>query len=179
MGERRRQKLHDVIYRQPLRHFATLTYLLQQHRIVNYSTLLWLIYRRNRLRFTWKCANNCIIFNAFDENTFPRLPIFRIIATYKRNLALSWEVSSKSDLFWEHKQSKLNPNLKQSTTMSHDEKMTEAKLRHLQKEEERKQAREKERQMEENVLQWIELVVHKRPDRDYESFIRDAVILSQ
>jgi len=63
--------------------------------------------------------------------------------------------------------------------MSHDEKMTEAKLRHLQKEEERKQAREKERQMEENVLQWIELVVHKRPDRDYESFIRDAVILSQ
>ena len=63
--------------------------------------------------------------------------------------------------------------------MSYDEKMTEAKLRHLQKEEERKQQREKERQMEENVLQWIEQVVHKRPDRDYESFIRDAVILSQ
>jgi hypothetical protein len=33
--------------------------------------------------------------------------------------------------------------------------------------------------MEENVLQWIEQVIHKRPDRDYESFIRDAVILSQ
>jgi hypothetical protein len=94
-----------------------------------------------------------------------------------------------------------------------EEHMTEAKLRHLQKEEERKKQKEKDRQMEENVLEWIEKViskkilsltvlqirtiifmrktvyllniskffqvVHKRPDRDYESFIRDAVILSQ
>ena len=38
---------------------------------------------------------------------------------------------------------------------------------------------QRERQMEENVLHWIEQVIHKRPDSDYESFIRDAVILSE
>jgi hypothetical protein len=42
-----------------------------------------------------------------------------------------------------------------------EEHMTEAKLRHLQKEEERKKQKEKDRQMEENVLEWIEKVISK------------------